>query len=96
MRLVPLIVAAAACPQVALAATPLDPLQQAVLRGVVDLQNSTGIRVVVEGVERPEQCRKLLDLGCRLGQGFLFSRPIPAQQVEAWMGSSPEPSAKPA
>jgi EAL domain-containing protein (putative c-di-GMP-specific phosphodiesterase class I)/GGDEF domain-containing protein len=73
-----------------------DPLQQAVVRGVVDLQNSTGIRVVVEGVERPEQCRRLLDLGCRLGQGFLFSRPIPAQQVESWMGSSPKPSAKPA
>lgn len=73
-----------------------DPLQQSVLRGVVDLQNTTGIRVVVEGVERPEQCSKLIELGCRLGQGFLFSRPIPAQQVETWMRSSSEPSASPA
>jgi len=70
-----------------------DPLQQAVLRGVVDLQDSNGIRVVVEGVERPEQSQKLLELGCRLGQGFLFSRPIPAAQVEQWIVAASERSA---
>jgi EAL domain-containing protein (putative c-di-GMP-specific phosphodiesterase class I)/GGDEF domain-containing protein len=67
-----------------------DPLQQAVLRGVVDLQDSNGIRVVVEGVERPEQSQKLLELGCRLGQGFLFSRPIPAAQLEQWILAASE------
>ncbi len=59
-----------------------DPLQQAVVRGVVDLQNSTGLDVVVEGVERPGQRRKLLELGCRSGQGFLFSRPLSADALE--------------
>jgi len=59
-----------------------DRLQQAILRGVVDLQNSVGMRVVVEGVERLEQCQTLLNLGCRLGQGFLFGKPIPAEQLD--------------
>lgn len=59
-----------------------DPLQQAMLRGVVELQQATGLRVVVEGVERPEQRRRLLELGCRVGQGFLFSHPLSAGELE--------------
>jgi EAL domain-containing protein (putative c-di-GMP-specific phosphodiesterase class I)/GGDEF domain-containing protein len=59
-----------------------DPLQQAMLRGVVDLQNSAGMRVVVEGVERQEQRHTLLNLGCRLGQGFLFWEPIKAERLD--------------
>ncbi|MFM7269066.1 MAG: EAL domain-containing protein [Cyanobium sp.] len=59
-----------------------DPLQQAVVRGVVDLQNSTGLEVVVEGVERAGQRNKLLELGCRAAQGFLFSRPLTAEALE--------------
>jgi EAL domain-containing protein (putative c-di-GMP-specific phosphodiesterase class I) len=38
--------------------------------------------VVIEGVERLEQCHTLLNLGCRLGQGFLFSKPIQAEQLD--------------
>lgn len=58
-----------------------DPLQQAVVQGVVDLQNSTGLEVVVEGVERAGQRSKLLELGCRAAQGFLFSRPLTAEAL---------------
>jgi len=60
-----------------------DQLQQSMLRGVVDLQNSTGLRVVAEGVERLEQSKTLQELGCRLGQGFYFCKPIQAQQLDA-------------
>ena len=59
-----------------------DRLQQAMLLGVVHLQNSAGMRVVIEGVERLEQRHTLLNLGCRLGQGFLFSKPIQAEQLD--------------
>jgi EAL domain-containing protein (putative c-di-GMP-specific phosphodiesterase class I) len=59
-----------------------DPLQQAMLRGVVDLQNSAGLRVVAEGVERLEQSQTLQNLGCHLGQGFLFSKPMKAEQLD--------------
>jgi len=58
-----------------------DQLQQSMLRGVVDLQNSAGLRVVAEGVERLEQSKALQELGCRLGQGFYFCKPIQAQQL---------------
>jgi len=40
------------------------------------------MRVVVEGVERVEQRDTLVNLGCRLGQGYLFSKPIPAEQLD--------------
>ena len=59
-----------------------DRLQQAMVRGVVDLQNSVGMRVVVEGVERVEQRDTLVNLGCRLGQGYLFSKPMLAEQLD--------------
>lgn len=58
-----------------------DRLQQAMMLGVVHLQNEAGMRVVIEGVERLEQRQTLLNLGCRIGQGFLFSKPIQAEQL---------------
>lgn len=59
-----------------------DQLQQAMVRGVVDLQDSAGIRMVVEGVERVEQRDTLVNLGCRLGQGYLFWKPMQAEQLD--------------
>ena len=47
-----------------------------------DESDKSGMRVVIEGVERLEQCHTLLNLGCRLGQGFLFSKPIQAEQLD--------------
>ncbi|MBX9834125.1 MAG: EAL domain-containing protein, partial [Burkholderiaceae bacterium] len=40
--------------------------------------------VVAEGVETPEQCAKLLELGCERAQGFGIARPMPAQEVMEW------------
>lgn len=64
-----------------------DPLQQAMLRGVVELQQATALKVVVEGVERPGQRARLLELGCRLAQGFLFSKPLSAAALESLLCS---------
>ena len=65
-----------------------DQLQQSMLRGVVDLQNSAGLRVVAEGVERLEQSKTLQNLGCRLGQGFYFCKPIQAHQLDQLLAAS--------
>ena len=40
--------------------------------------------VVAEGVETPEQCAKLLELGCERAQGFGIARPMPAHEVMGW------------
>jgi EAL domain-containing protein (putative c-di-GMP-specific phosphodiesterase class I) len=39
--------------------------------------------VLAEGIETEDQRRFLADLGCYLGQGFLFSRPLPVAELEA-------------
>jgi len=43
--------------------------------------------VIAEGVENEEQRRHLLDLGCDAGQGFLFSKPVPAEFAEQMLAS---------
>lgn len=54
-------------------------------RGLVETMVTLGrtmdMMVVAEGIESEEQRRVLLDLGCPLGQGFLFSRPMPAAEL---------------
>lgn len=74
-----------------------DRLQQAMVQGAVDLQNTALMRVVVEGVERASQRQRLLELGCRLGQGFLFSRPVDAATIERLLRlpQLPEPGPAP-
>jgi EAL domain-containing protein (putative c-di-GMP-specific phosphodiesterase class I) len=51
-------------------------------RAVVSLGNVLSIRTVAEGIETEKQYARLRELGCPLGQGFLFSRPIPGEQVK--------------
>jgi len=52
---------------------------------VVNLGCSLGMRVVAEGIETEEQRQHLLALGCHEGQGWLFARPMPAEQLEDWL-----------
>ncbi|MEA2424703.1 MAG: hypothetical protein QOH13_1113, partial [Thermoleophilaceae bacterium] len=61
----------------------------AVARAIIELGTSFQLRVVAEGIERPEQRACLIDLGCGYGQGFLFARPAPADQVERLLASGP-------
>ncbi len=48
-----------------------------ILANVINLGNSLGMKVIVEGIETREQEDLLLKLGCHLGQGFLNCKPIP-------------------
>jgi EAL domain-containing protein (putative c-di-GMP-specific phosphodiesterase class I) len=45
----------------------------AIVRSVIDLAHAFGIESVAEGIETPEQLRALDELGCRFGQGYLWS-----------------------
>lgn len=57
---------------------------------VVNLGCSLGMRVVAEGIETEEQRQHLLALGCHEGQGWLFARPMPADELERWL-AGPKP-----
>ena len=54
-----------------------DPLSRALATTVLQLADALGLGVVAEGVEREAQRAVLIDLGCRVGQGYLFARPLP-------------------
>jgi EAL domain-containing protein (putative c-di-GMP-specific phosphodiesterase class I) len=61
----------------------LDRSDQArwIVDGVVDIARSLRMRVVIEGIETPAQAEIAADLGCEIGQGFLFGRPRPAEEA---------------
>jgi diguanylate cyclase (GGDEF)-like protein/PAS domain S-box-containing protein len=64
-----------------------DTSDAAIVQAVVNLGKSLGIRVVAEGVETSDQAALLWKQGCDLGQGYLFSRPMPAEAVPQFIRS---------
>ena len=46
---------------------------------IITLAQTLGMNIVAEGIETEEQLQKLIELGCKKGQGYLFSRPIDAE-----------------
>jgi diguanylate cyclase (GGDEF)-like protein/PAS domain S-box-containing protein len=52
------------------------PEEEQIVRTIVALADHLGVSTVAEGVETPRQRVRLQRLGCRFGQGFLFSRPL--------------------
>ncbi len=61
------------------------PEQSAVARAVVKLARTFGLETVAEGIERSEQLAELVSIGADMGQGYLFSRPLDAQGMEAFL-----------
>ncbi len=62
-----------------------------VVKAILDLAQSLKLGVIAEGIETQEECRALEHLGCRLGQGYLFARPQPADQVFAALSGGASP-----
>jgi EAL domain-containing protein (putative c-di-GMP-specific phosphodiesterase class I) len=58
-----------------------DETDTALVRTIVALADSLGLRTVAEGIEDHRQLARLRELGCLLGQGYLFARPLPAHDV---------------
>jgi diguanylate cyclase (GGDEF)-like protein/PAS domain S-box-containing protein len=54
---------------------------EAIIRAVINLGRSLGIKVVAEGIETETQERRLMELKCDFGQGFLFSRAVAASRI---------------
>jgi diguanylate cyclase (GGDEF)-like protein len=62
-----------------------DPADRAVVRAVVDIAHTLGIRVVAEGVENEHQRGVLFELGVDELQGYHHARPMPAMDINAWL-----------
>jgi diguanylate cyclase (GGDEF)-like protein/PAS domain S-box-containing protein len=62
------------------AGLPHEPKDVAIVQAMIALAHSLKLRCLAEGVELPEQMRFLREQGCDLAQGYLFSRPVPADE----------------
>jgi diguanylate cyclase (GGDEF)-like protein/PAS domain S-box-containing protein len=60
---------------------------------IVGLGNSLNLNVVAEGIELPEQIASLRELGCELGQGFLFAKPMDYDALSEYLRYGGEPTA---
>ena len=67
----------------------LDSQNLPLVQGIVALAHALGKTVVVEGIETQEQWRQLRELGCAYGQGYFFSPPLDAAQVERLLAHPP-------
>jgi diguanylate cyclase (GGDEF)-like protein/PAS domain S-box-containing protein len=61
---------------------------------IIALGDSLNLEVVAEGIELPEQITSLLGLGCELGQGFLFAKPMSHEALLDYLVASVEPVAE--
>jgi sensor c-di-GMP phosphodiesterase-like protein len=60
------------------------------VRTVISLAENMGMEVVAEGIETMSQLTQLRKLKCQYGQGYLFSRPVDADSVTAWISKKPD------
>jgi len=56
-----------------------------IVRSTIDLGHNMGLRVVAEGIESEAAWHILAEMGCDQGQGYFMSRPMPADQLAAWL-----------
>jgi diguanylate cyclase (GGDEF)-like protein/PAS domain S-box-containing protein len=67
------------------AGLPKSRSDRALVAAIVTLARSLGVPAVAEGIERPDQHAWLREVGCDLGQGYLFARPSTVEQLAAWL-----------
>ncbi len=69
-------------------AAQTDP-DRVILAAIIHMARGLGLDVMAEGVENVDEMRALLERGCTLMQGYLFSKPVDKNQLD-WLVSSPE------
>jgi diguanylate cyclase (GGDEF)-like protein/PAS domain S-box-containing protein len=66
-----------------------QPKNLCVVRSAIDLARNMGLQITAEGVEEESTFLALRDLGCDIGQGYFFSRPLPVDRLTPWLQESP-------
>lgn len=62
-----------------------DPGSRKIIESIIKLSHALGYVTVAEGVETKSQAKYLTEIDCDLAQGFLFSRPLPPEEIEAFL-----------
>lgn len=66
---------------------PTESGDMAIVSSILSLAFATGKHVIAEGIERAEQALALRSMGCHVAQGYLFSKPVDADQILPMMDS---------
>ena len=72
-----------------------DPEGLAIVDYCIRLGHMLGLAIVAEGVERAEDRTELCRLGCDLAQGYWYARPMPADDLDAWLDAQAKDVARP-
>jgi EAL domain-containing protein (putative c-di-GMP-specific phosphodiesterase class I) len=64
-----------------------DPGNATIVRSTIELAHNLGLEVVAEGVETLATWNTLKELGCDIGQGFYFSKPLPPEKLPKWVNN---------
>jgi EAL domain-containing protein (putative c-di-GMP-specific phosphodiesterase class I) len=59
-----------------------NPEDAVIVRAIIQLSSSLGLETIAEGVETESAADMLRELGCGMAQGYLWSRPLPALEIE--------------
>lgn len=63
----------------------IDSNDESIIRAIVAMSKGLGLKTVAEGVETEQQRELLCSIGCDLMQGYLYSRPLPAEEVVKYL-----------
>jgi diguanylate cyclase (GGDEF)-like protein/PAS domain S-box-containing protein len=61
-----------------------DSKKRSIVKAIISMGHSLGLKVIAEGVETPAEYQGLLEDACDYVQGYLFSKPVPAEQLPAF------------
>lgn len=60
-----------------------------IVQSTIGLAHGLGLKVVAEGIETEEIAEELAGMACDVGQGYLYSKPLPIEEFEFWLVSAP-------
>ena len=67
-----------------------DPIAFEIVNAVIRIAKSKKIETIAEGIENPSQAKILRELGCNFGQGYLYGKPMPPEQLEEFFKKNTE------
>jgi EAL domain-containing protein (putative c-di-GMP-specific phosphodiesterase class I) len=68
------------------------PKDVALTANLISLAHTLGVPAIAEGIETEGQLESVRSVGCDLAQGFLFARPMPAQEITKLLAAACPPA----